>query len=875
MPLLSCRLPCAPVFTLLVLLATALSAAEPFEASRFEREVLVNGSRDALQLEVLPNGDLLFAEFAGAVKRRDARTGAVSTLGQVPTFAKGEVGLLGFAAAPDFLTTGHLYLLFCPAEKQGTMRVSRFTVTAGQMPASSEHPLLEWPYDTEHVFHMGGAMFMARNGDLYVGNGDNCHWNPGLPLDPRPGRKSWDALRSAGNSRDLRGKILRIHPLNAGGYRIPDGNLFPGGRDGAPEVYAMGVRNPFRLTVDNTNGTLYFGDVGPNVLPELGLQPAGYEEINATREAGNFGWPLFIGPNEAYPLFDFEKNQPLRRFDPRTPRNDSPNNTGLKELPPARPALIWYSTTPSQEFPSVGSGGRSIMAGPVYHFDPANPSTIKLPEALDGRLFIYEWMRNWIQTVKLGTPGPELERFLPDWSIRRPIDMKLGPDGALYLIEYGDQWWENQDSRIVRIVYRRGNRAPAARLTASDTAGRAPLALTFDAAASRDPDGDAVSYAWRVAGKIVPAAARSGRLDHRFDLPGTYEVSVTATDPSGATSTASEIVHVGNARPVVRFESPAHGSFFDWGREIAYRVAVNDPDSSTIDPKLVSVRGDFETRRPAADGSEVIDPGLALMRRSTCFACHTSNAPSAGPSYDLVARKYKFSQAAWDGLARKVLSGGTGVWGELPMPPHPQHTLDETHLMIGWILSLKTNATTAPNPGTAGTWTAPAKPGDEVRANEGVLILNAGFTDAGAAGAPALRGETSVVLHSRRKKAALYDVNRGMAYIEQVEGGETGILGHFRDGDHIVFRDLNLDGISRIVMRAGGLTSRSGKFELRRGTPQGELLATVEVPVTGEKPFAEIPAHLPAGAGLTDICVVAKAANRESLLGLNWIEFQN
>src|SRR5437762_3234802 len=80
---------------------SALSA-DPVDPNRFEREILVPASHDALQMEVLPNGDIVFAEFWGAVKRWDAKSGMVTTLGQVPTFAKGEVGLLGMAVARDF-----------------------------------------------------------------------------------------------------------------------------------------------------------------------------------------------------------------------------------------------------------------------------------------------------------------------------------------------------------------------------------------------------------------------------------------------------------------------------------------------------------------------------------------------------------------------------------------------------------------------------------------------------------------------------------------------------------------------------------------------------------------------------------------------------
>ena len=860
--------------TLLIFLAATFSAraAEPYDPARFEKEILVSASRDAIQMEVLPGGDIVFAEFWGAVKRWNAKSGAVTVLGQVPTFAKGEVGLLGMAVARDFAKTGHVFALFCPAEKQGTMRVSRFTVSGGKMPAESERMLLDWPYDTEHVFHMGGAMFMDGKGDLYIGNGDNCHWNPGLPVDTRPDRKNWDAFRSAANSRDLRGKILRIHPTPEGGYSIPQENLFADGKDGRAEIYGMGIRNPFRMTVDDATGTLYFGDVGPNVLPELGVVPDGYDEINATTTAGNFGWPLFVGPNEALPLFDFDAKKEIKRLDPKSPQNLSPRNTGIKDLPPAKPALIWFSSVASKRFPTLGSGGRSIMAGPVYHFDAANPSSFKLPEALDGRLFIYEWMRNWIQTVKLGTTGPEIEPFVPAMTLRRPIDMKLGPDGALYLIEYGDKWWENTDSRIARIVYRRGNRAPVARITAGETAGMQPLTPTLDASASTDPDGDALTYSWSVAGVEQPG--HGAKFRHTFTQPGTYEVTLTARDASGATGTAKETICVGNTRPVVRFESPANGSFFDWGNEIPYRVSVKETDGDTVQPNLVALTGEFRNRRFPGEGEkEVIDPGLALMRASTCFACHMADTPSAGPPYKTVALKYKDDPASAERLAAKVISGGTGVWGQLPMPPHPQHTIAQTRQMIAWVLSLKDDPASLPKSGASGSYTAPKKPGGAF-ANEGVLILTASYTDDGKAGTlPRLRGEGTVVLHSRRKKAALYDVNRGMTYVEQLDG-EKGLIGHFKDGAHIIFRELNLDGIHRVTVRAGCFETRGGKLELRKDSPSGALLSAVDVKPTGEGEFLDLAAEIANAAGLTDVCVVARCADSKTVLGLNWIEFK-
>jgi len=835
--------------------------AEKYDLSRFEREILIKSSRDAIQLEVLANGDIVFVEFAGGVKWWEAKSGTVKTVGRVPTYAKGEVGLLGFAVSPDFLKNGHLFTLHCPSVKQDTMRVSRFVVKGHVMDVKDEEVLLEWPYDDEHIFHMGGAVFMDGRGHLYIGNGDNCHWKPGLPIDYRPGKKSWDAMRSAGNSQDLRGKILRIQPEEKGGYTIPKGNLFTDSKQGRLEIYAMGVRNPFRMTVDDTTGTLYFGDVGPNVFPELEIDPLGYDEINAAPKAGNFGWPLFIGPNEPYPVYDFDKNKVVATFRPDAPENHSPNNTGIKKLPSAQPALIWYGNLKSKHFPSLGTGGRSIMAGPVYHYDPKSQSSVRLPKELDGHLFIYEWMRNWIQVSKLGSVGPEVKPFLPDWNFRRPVDMKLGADGALYLIEYGDKWWENSDSRISRIVYRRGNRPPVAAIVSNVTAGKHPLKVMLDGGGSSDPDGDSLKYKWNN-GKEGP------KQQVVFAKPGTYTVTLTAADSNGAKHTASQVIHVGNARPKVSFKSPVHGSFFDWKEKLSYELKVSDKETVHIDGNLVSLQGEFRNRRYLTDtDAELSTPGLALMRKSTCFACHISDAPSAGPSYELVAKKYETDPSAPERLAQKVLQGGVGVWGQLPMPPHPQHNIEQSRQMVGWILSLNKNNASAPRRGLNGTYTAPAK--RKNRVDEGVLVLTAGYTDSGAEGAPALRGESTIVLHSRRKKAALYDVNYGMQYVEQVEG-EKGIIGHFNDGDAIIFRELNLKGISNVIVRAGGL-DKAGRFELREGSAQGRLLASVKVKATGAGEFLELSAKLRNAKGLTDVCVVAKT---KGVLGLNWIEFK-
>ncbi|MCO7089445.1 PQQ-dependent sugar dehydrogenase, partial [Pseudomonas aeruginosa] len=130
------------------------------------------------------------------------------------------------------------------------------------------------------------------------------------------------------NTNDLRGKILRIHPEADGSYTIPEGNLFPapsvpnGGTAGSttaplgeprrtrPEIYTMGHRNPFRISVDPKTGFLYWGDIGPDAgQPKDDRGPAGQDEVGQARKAGNFGWPYFVGDNKAYHQYDFATGQ--------------------------------------------------------------------------------------------------------------------------------------------------------------------------------------------------------------------------------------------------------------------------------------------------------------------------------------------------------------------------------------------------------------------------------------------------------------------------------------------------------------------------------------------------------------------------------------
>jgi len=447
----------------------------PFHKVILDADQRLNGKwtdtlKDPMELAVATDGRVFYAQRDGIIKMWKPETKTTMIIARIPVFEGLEEGMLGITLDPDFARNGWLYLNHSLPEttrdargKAGIIRVSRYTLAGDSLDPASEKRILDTAVQREECCHVGGSLAFDSQGNLYVSVGDNT--NPFAsdgysPTDERPGRSPWDAQKSAANPNDLRGKVNRVHPEPDGSVTIPKGNLFPPGTPGTrPEIYVMGCRNPFRISLDRKTGYLYWGEVGPDAggtSPNRG--PAGFDEVNQARQAGFFGWPYFIADNKAYVKYDFARSLSGAPFNPFRPVNQSPNNTGAKDLPPAQPAFIYYTYGPSTRFPLVnGGGGRTAMAGPVYYFDPALISEAKLPQEYDHTLFIYEWSRNWIIAVHLDADEriAKMERFCEHMTFKRPMDMELGPDGCLYLIEFGSAWGNNVDSQLVRIEHHR------------------------------------------------------------------------------------------------------------------------------------------------------------------------------------------------------------------------------------------------------------------------------------------------------------------------------------------------------------------------------------------------------------------------------------
>ena len=189
-----------------------------------------------------------------------------------------EQGLLGLAFHPRFRENGHFYVNY--TDRNGDTVIARYTTAPDRRSAdaASERRLIF--QDQPAANHNGGMLVFGPDGYLYVGLGDGGGGN--------------DVFRNAQNRGSLLGKLLRLDVDRGDPYAIPPDNPFVGDRAARPEVWAYGLRNPWRFSFDRATADLYIADVGQNRYEWVHYQPAG-------RGAGqDYGWPTLEGSHCLY-----------------------------------------------------------------------------------------------------------------------------------------------------------------------------------------------------------------------------------------------------------------------------------------------------------------------------------------------------------------------------------------------------------------------------------------------------------------------------------------------------------------------------------------------------------------------------------------------
>jgi len=184
-----------------------------------------------------------------------------------------EQGLLGLAFHPHYAQNGTFFVYYI--DLSGNSVVARFHVSTGdpnRADPASEADLLH--VSQPYANHNGGSLAFGPDGDLYIGLGD--------------GGSEGDPLRTSQNLQTLLGKLLRINIDSGDTYAIPPDNPFSGG-GGLPEIWAYGLRNPWRFSFDRLTGNLYIADVGQDQWEEVDFVPAGMPG------GMNFGWSYYEG----------------------------------------------------------------------------------------------------------------------------------------------------------------------------------------------------------------------------------------------------------------------------------------------------------------------------------------------------------------------------------------------------------------------------------------------------------------------------------------------------------------------------------------------------------------------------------------------------
>lgn len=891
--------------------------AEKPEDNRFTKVVLAEHLEEPMQLEILKDGKILFVERKGKVKVFDPATKQVNVIADIPVsigyYSKtgevleptGEDGMQGVVLDPKFEQNHWIYLYYSPKGGEPRSILARYEWQGNTLNTDSKKILLEVPNQRESCCHLGGGMLFDSEGNLLLSTGDNTPNDTRgySPLDERPGNSRHDAQRTSGNTNDLRGKILRIHPESNGTYSIPEGNLFPEGTPNTrPEIYTMGNRNPWRLSIDSKTGWLYWGEVGPHgTTDSVGRGPRSYDEFNQARKAGNYGWPYFIADNKAYWDYDYATGKSSEKFDPAHPVNDSPNNTGLLDLPPAQPAFIWYPQSPAVDFPLLGSGSNSAVGGPIYHrSDFKNPER-PFPAYYEGKWFITDWTRGWIMVVTLDESGAfkSMEQFLSELSLKGPIDMDFGPDGDLYLLEYGRGPYQyNPEAQLVRIEYNEGNRKPIVQVSANKTAGSVPLKVHLSSAGTKDYDHDPLQYEWKITfqGKTLQNY-NEANLHVTFDEPGIYQAALTVSDSEGAKNNKSIEIMAGNEPPVVSFDfNGANKSFFFPGHTINYSVLVSDKEDGSlanqkITPSQVAVSIDYLSEdydlTEIAQSLQRVDASVSLQSilanqlidQSDCKSCHSVNIKSVGPAYTAIAKKYKGDAGTQPYLAKKIISGGSGVWGDMAMPAHPTMSEKDAHAIVKYILSLDENNTVNSLP-VNGNYTT-VIPEDE--SDQGNFIFRASYTDRGNETAPVQSSVDIVVLRNPVIPVSYADKFKDIELNHQIDPNRSSITPK-HSGSYLGLNKIDLTGIKQIEFEAsaipGASSISSGIIEIRIDSPAGKLIGQTPdillVKDESDKSNSRIKADIGSVRGPHDVYFIftnKEAGNRNNHMQIRSIKF--
>ncbi|GAB3995427.1 hypothetical protein GCM10028807_35530 [Spirosoma daeguense] len=564
-----------------------------------------------------------------------------------------DFGLASMCLDPNFATNGLIYLFYVVDRhhllnfgttaynaatndyfKATISRVTRYKVLKTNnvltADASSRKVLLGETKSTgvplTHESHAGGTILFGTDGTLLVSTGDNASYNTtdkGSSSDTY-----WQTAISDGIMRtnenvgafraqmitSLCGKVLRIDPNTGDGVASNPFYSSANPRAPASRVWALGFRNPNRMSLQSgtgsTNpangnpGTLYVGDVGWST----------WEDVHLIKQGGeNAGWPIYEGileissyataaqtlenrdePNPTNtcnkPYLTFANllkqassgtttvlnpcsNQPLpglqRRYVHSVPALDYHHTQNNARVPVFTSTTTTASLIGSSGSPATGTPFKgNCVTGGIYY------TGTNFPAAYRNLYFFGDYGNNWIKAATLNSNGAvtNVRDFVPAGGTNGVVDIEYNPlDEAIY--------FTNINNGEIRKISYGTNQPPIAVISADKTVGSSPLTVQFKGDGSSDPDGDAITYAWDFGDATSSTAINPA---HTFTGTGTqsFTVRLTVTDSRGQTASQQMVISLNNAAPTVKITTPAANSLYPLDRESTYQLKATVTDET-------------------------------------------------------------------------------------------------------------------------------------------------------------------------------------------------------------------------------------------------------------------------------------------------------
>ena len=475
----------------------------------FEEVQVAEGIIAPVAMEFSPDGRLFVSQQSGQL--RVIKDGAllVDPFLTVSVLSGFQRGLQGLAFDPSFEANGYVYVYYTSADT-GRNRLSRFTASQSYPDVAdpnSELVILDIGLPAPGNYN-GGSLYFGTDGNLFVSVGDH------------------DTHANSQSLANLAGKLLRIDPTSYPDIIPPDNPFVETPDDPATrgEIWAYGLRNPFKIAVDPVSGSVYINDVGEN----------DWEEINLGLKGANYGWSICEGP--------FQTNDPYG--------TGTCTDNSFEE-----PIYAYHH--------SFGSPTGCAITGGTFN------RVTQFPAEYAGDYFFSDYCGGWIYRL---TPAGQVIAFATATE-GFVVDLRFGLDGNLYYLD--------RTNRTVRRIQHAGagNQSPIAAAAADPVLGFPPLTVNFDATGSSDPDNDPLTYTWDFGdGTAIETGVT---VSHIYTSEGPYVAVLSVEDGKGGVDTVTVSIMVGNP-PVASMNLPLGGANFDPGDTINYEGTATDAEDGDL-----------------------------------------------------------------------------------------------------------------------------------------------------------------------------------------------------------------------------------------------------------------------------------------------------